>query len=320
MPPKSSKKKRRSRVSHQRKSTANALIVNKGFKIILFLLIASLILVSSFWLFIGKILSLNGFSSNLLISGSSLEQEKHSNFFIIFRPEKNNIKVISLDNEIKIAVIGDYGEYPLRSVVPLFEIENKDNQFKKSVFSFGLDFFVSDLISLKKDINFSTKSDLQKFFQQIVFDPGFKQDLNIGEKMQMMAMVNRLRQDQIEFVKVSSLDDWQTLVSKDLTEYQEPECKVAVINTTSQAGLATKIALIIKSLGASIIRVDDSSQLEDKTKLLINPESRDRCKFTLLSSQKMFPFTPQISQSDEATSVYRADLVILAGHDMDQLW
>lgn len=319
MPAKAARRKRTRRKKSQGISSIK-LFFSRFFQFILALIFLAIALVIIFWLYFAFFVEFQGLSKNILIGSAISDQEKATNYVLVLRSDQNSAQVISFDRELMIPIIGDYGDYPMRSVLPLLELEKKDNQFIRSVFSFGLDFYVSDVITSKDEITLSSPKQVDKLVQDLVFSSRLKNNISLTDRLKILSFINSLREDQKEIIQVNSTEQWDRLVSKELSEYQEPECKVAVINTTVQSGLATKIALILESNGSSIIRIDDSNLNQEKSSILINPNTKESCSLTLESSKNVFPFHPQVKEDILARDEYRADLVILAGQDMDQLW
>ena len=95
-------------------------------------------------------------------------------------------------------------------------------------------------------------------------------------------------------------------------------CPVAIINTTSEAGLANALSSILEKSAFSIIKRDSNTDNLEQTKIIYNANEVS-CGGLLDKLSKVFP--PSVAIADETEALnHRADLVIYLGQDLANLY
>lgn len=96
------------------------------------------------------------------------------------------------------------------------------------------------------------------------------------------------------------------------------DCPVAIINTTSESGLATSLARMLEKSSFSIIKKDSNTDNLEQTKVFYNPNEQS-CGQLLEKLDKIFP--PSLVSMDETETLnHRAALVIYIGKDLADLY
>ncbi|KUK79529.1 MAG: hypothetical protein XD95_0321 [Microgenomates bacterium 39_7] len=91
-------------------------------------------------------------------------------------------------------------------------------------------------------------------------------------------------------------------------------CSIAVLNGTEISGYAQLLSSILESSGYRVVRVDSS--LDKSESSIIAFSKKEECEqLGLKLSDKLFDGFAQLTQSDDITQRYRADLVILLGEE-----
>lgn len=96
------------------------------------------------------------------------------------------------------------------------------------------------------------------------------------------------------------------------------DCPVAIINTTSESGLANSLANMLEKSSFSIIKKDSNTTNLEQTKIFYNP-SETSCGQLLEKLDKIFP--PSLVSIDEVEALnHRAAMVIYIGRDLADLY
>lgn len=94
-------------------------------------------------------------------------------------------------------------------------------------------------------------------------------------------------------------------------------CPLAVINTTKQNGLASRLADLLTQKGISIIRRDNAAEDLTESYLLLNPEN-SACQ-SLIANWQIFQPEIEIKEDLAKVQSYRAGAVLFIGQDLAKL-
>lgn len=95
-------------------------------------------------------------------------------------------------------------------------------------------------------------------------------------------------------------------------------CPVAIINTTTETGLATSLANMLEKSAFSIIKRDSNTDSLERTKIVYNT-NEPSCTYLIDKLNKVFP--PSVLIADETETLnHRAALVIYIGQDLANLY
>ncbi len=95
-------------------------------------------------------------------------------------------------------------------------------------------------------------------------------------------------------------------------------CPVALINTTSEAGLASSLASILEKSAFSIIKKDNNQQNLEQSKIFYDPDEKN-CAPLLDKVKEILP-TGSVVANQEEVLAHRAALVIYIGRDLADLY
>lgn len=96
------------------------------------------------------------------------------------------------------------------------------------------------------------------------------------------------------------------------------DCPVAIINTTSESGLANSLASMLEKSSFSIIKKDSNADNLEQTKVFYNPNEKS-CGRLLEKLKKIFP-PSLVSINETETLNHRAAMVIYIGKDLAGLY
>lgn len=197
-----------------------------------------------------------------------------------------------------------------------FNVENK--QLVLTDLS-GVDF---DLSILEKEATLAAelkKNLLYSFLLDVAFEQSFvypSTDLSREELLSFFKDKPRY----YFFLKDSDLLWREQKFEKKLPSLSKPtfDCPVALINTTSEAGLASSLASILEKSAFSIIKKDNNKQDLEQTKIFYDPDEKN-CAPLLEKMQKILPTDLVVADREEVLS-HRASLVIYIGRDLADLY
>jgi len=90
------------------------------------------------------------------------------------------------------------------------------------------------------------------------------------------------------------------------------DCSIAVLNGTEISGYAQLFSSILESSGYRVVRVD--SLLDRSETSIVAISKKETCEqLGLMLSEKLLNGTAKLTQSDDITQRYRADLVVVLG-------
>src|SRR5579859_6829302 len=186
-------------------------------------------------------------TQNFLFVPRLMDGYKGKILFAHLSPKEHKLDLVFLNSELESEVIGGYGNYQLKSLWPLLNIDHKDSYFLSAAGTFFLQNIVDQVIPTQHvPQNFS---DLQTLFRQ-----------NIFKQLILYRFLSSLSPQQVSTYQVDTFTDWQKIQEK--LHYPQPDtqCSIAVINTTTTTGLGNTVANIIEKSGYPVIRVTTVSQ------------------------------------------------------------
>ncbi len=256
-------------------------------------------------------------NSNLVLVASEKYKTPSHVFVLHFRPTDQKLIVAKIQADQSVPVIGGFGQYPLRSVWPLLQMEKKPAEFNQAAFSYGLGEIIQG-IGEAPDAMWDTQPDkLKTSLVQALRSQKFT-SLSVKDQLILFLYTTQLSTDKIEVHEVSSLEKWADVRQQLTLAFPEPECSVAVVNTTSQAGLASTISQVIEQTGYPVIRVTDSKTNLAKTHIFYATEPTN-CSVQAESISQVVPFEVEIAPDTAMTQLYRASIVVEVGQDVSQV-
>ena len=203
----------------------------------------------------------------------------------------------------KFSVLGNYGDYELRSVYPLLQLKKQSNQFIRASFSRGLNLLLDQQVALTELNNLSQTGQERLLLWQLI-------------KSRQLGLVTRA-----QLIKtVGQLGDWQ-IKHQDLAAgepVKRPQswnkCSLAVINTTSVSGVANKLGEALKAQQFRVVRVDDLAENQQKSSLFWSGQDSE-CGILAKKLQILLPNSASMTTEAAVLNKYRAEIVIFLGED-----
>lgn len=267
-----------------------------------------LLLMGSIWVAGPHLFALDNYKNILFIS-PEIDSSKSKIYLAYFFPNTNEI-TLSMIESAPVSVLGGYGDYELNKVYPLLEIEKKKPDFRLSAMSWGTETIVDQIIEIDDEAELKTKKQLQ----QQLWQGAINRIVNPSQAVELLKAFFFTKSIPVEQL---AINQEPTLV-KELNVLNNvilyEDCLVAVVNTTEEVGLASKISTIIEKNGAVVIRITDQNSPYQLSTFSFDPDNNS-CQS--LSERLRVLFPGQIIKQHQAQlqHEYRADLIIFIGKD-----
>jgi len=220
-----------------------------------------------------------------------------------FYKNTNSINVIGINKDIKSELIGGYGEYQLKAVEGILEIDKKGSGYIKSAFGYFLKHGVDEVINYSPTNNFPrNKNDLLKLF------------LTNRETILDGLIVKDIKDEDITFIEINSKEEWQNFLKKQITWKIDDQCTVAVVNSTDTSGLASELSLVFENSGVEVVRSTNNLWGESETTLFSDDE--EDCLEVKSRIRSISPIELNEVADKSKTSQYRANIVLFIGDEL----
>jgi len=249
----------------------------------------------------------------ILLTSSSINDDKGIFMLAHVGSEITEPRLFVLPASTLVQLPDDYGEYELGAVLPLLNLDEKSEAYKRAVFSriFGVP--VSAFLAVSEPT-----LTIQKFgrIQQILQFAALKQLRYMQTPWLEAAIVPLLSERHV--VITNTLEDIRKQLQQNVTRTlsrSQLSCTLAIINTTPKSGLAGELAAMLEQSGVRVVRITDSSQEFERSKFVVDL-SRQECGWVKALVQSWF-FTELelVSESSVAESEYRAWGAVFIGAD-----
>lgn len=283
------------------------------FRRILYLVLSVVFIILILYFFVfPSILNRDMQPKNILIVSSKLDVPSNYIYFAHISNSESKNYYYNIPAQETVDIPNGYGEYPLQSVYGLLKIDKKDDQFIRATFSEILGISIDEVVSLNSQLNDLEEQKLASFFLssaiQDLFEfkiRNFVKPLYLHYQSKNISINNLNNPGEIADYK----DKIATIIGD---EYQY--CSVAVINSSQVNGLAKKKSQIVESTGALVVRVDDSDEKLNITKIYFGNEPVN-CKNLANKISNIFYQKPEILSIDELNNAqqYRAKVIVVVG-------
>jgi hypothetical protein len=272
-------------------------------------------------------------------------------FIFSLDPQEKKAIILSLPPKTFIETIHGYGDYPLESVYKLGEQESwGGGEFFTSSLQENLRIPIDGYVLIPdfKETNLPSKPRgfILACFMDLFWGRN-KTNLKKGDIASLWLNFKKIRQDKISIVDLEKIDIAEKIILPDGTEgfkinpqkfkkvalefFKDPQIRqenleVAVLNSTSYSGLATRVADLIENMGGRVVEVGEiknskfpaspaMSADRQAGRQIPNSKCELRSKkelkkiYTLRKLEKVFGCQWQ----EEEAGDYRGDLVLIVG-------
>lgn len=251
-------------------------------------------------------------AKNILIVSSKLDVPSNYIYLAHVTADDDKNTIIRIPSDQNVNVPNGYGEYQLQSVYQLLKIDKKDDQFIKATFSELLGVVVNEVITIDEQLNEIQENEFSNFFLGVAI-----QNLK-SLKLQRLSspLFLHYNSKNIQVFDIGNIPDLQNYFSylKTVSAELSQNCSVAVVNATGENGLARQVANLIETTGALVVRVDDTQEIQEQTKIYYTKNQVD-CEQLAQSISGVFYQKPEILSIEqlENSQQYRAEIVMVIG-------
>ncbi len=279
---------------------------------VLVLVVLGVLLLGSVWVAGPHLFALDN-HKNILFVSSEIDSSESQIYLVYFFPATQEVTV-SVIQSGQVSVLGGYGDYELKKVLPLLTMERKKTDFKLAAMSWGMEAFIDHIVEIKSVTHIETKKQLQQQLWLAVLSH-LTTPKELVELAKAFFFIKTVPIEQVTFVQhltpVSQLD-----MLDDVVLYEN--CNVAVVNTTQKAGLASKMTRIIEKNGAVVVRITDQTSPYQLSTFSFDA-THGSCQSLSERLQVLFPHQVVKKNHNQLQQEYRADLIIFIGNDLAHL-
>lgn len=281
-------------------------------------------------------------------------QSAKSLALLIVRGKENTATLLPLPDTLLVETLRGYGVYKASSLFGLADLEKLPPAFVEQTLGFQFGVNVQDLIEIKPQINQQisqqinqpmTPSVLQRMFaQSLLFR--LPSSLSYSDRYRLWKFFGAMRKDQLGIIDTLSSSlikpvDQHTKDEKPKDEivyvpdflkldafvsslFADPDIRkenraIAVVNTTGEARLATRIARALNLMGFNVVNIAQTSNTLEKTRLDLEQKELFPTK-TVQTVQDFFRLdTKEVIVNQQHALEYRADIVLFLGADIAKL-
>jgi len=248
--------------------------------------------------------------------------------FLSLDPTTDTVTLLSFPPNLVIQTAYGYGDYKVDSLLKLGQIEGLDDLLLTSSLQQTLGLPVYSLVKLDNSINSNT---WQRELKTNLILKSLTSTIPLKDAIKFIRQLNVVRADKIDYIDLAAtrlvyediLRDESRVLKLDLkrldgfvgsnlssSAYRANQPTVAIINTTSEPGLASRATRILVNTGVDVVSQSDNLDHLEISKIIINtPQLKDTITTKLLT----YFFSPQIEEG--STDSYRADIVLFLGTD-----
>jgi hypothetical protein len=235
--------------------------------------------------------------------------------FVSAHPQEQRATIVVINGELPVE-LPQYGTYPVRSVAGLLSLDKVDPQYVHGVYSLALTQLVTNVWS-STSLPTTTVDPSSHRLKQILWEAAWQDhDTSWLDKFLWLSWLKQLSDRELRIHTVTTQAEWhrlqdETALNSDLTE----QCLTAVVNATGQNGWASTTSVMLENTGLVVIRVTDTPDRADHSKLLVSPKAAERCDVLVELLKKSWPSSLQVVMDEAQTDHYRASLVLVVGED-----
>lgn len=269
------------------------------------------------------------------------DSEQYRAWVVIAQSEQRQkaVQILPLPDDLLIPVLGGYGRYPSKAVVGLYKLDRQPMSWFAQSISLELGIEVHGVVLIDQgdhpDLLISSSLSLDDLKKHLMSSALMQQysTFPVLDRIRMVQRFQSVNQFQIDEVDLHSsflqqgeegvvvdpikFDRFASGVIADLA-VKEEGVSVAVLNTTSGSGIATRIARAISNMGVDVVRIESASSevgVQSRTKIVLSREELEDSR-TLRAIETVLPRDQvQIKVDAQQAQRFRGSIVILIGEN-----
>ncbi len=253
-------------------------------------------------------------SKTIVIVSSTKDKSDNQIMVAHFKPEDSVITAAAIPADQPVMVAGGFGEYPLRSVWPLLDMENKDDAFIRSAFSFAVGEAIDGVVVTSEATIPTSQFELQTEMRQAIQHRSVA-GLGLKDQLALYFFTTQLPSEKVRIKSLDVWEAWERYRGELGLLFPEADCPVAVVNTTNQSGLATAVAKVVEQSGYTVVRVTDNPEAEPHSRVAYAADSEE-CQVKAASLGHLFPQKVEVTADSATTQTYRAKIILELGEDI----
>jgi len=261
-------------------------------------------------------------------------------FVFSLDPEEKNAVILLLPSKTFLEVVHGYGDYPLESIYQLGEIEDYDggillSESLQENLRIPIEAY---LVVANSNFKFQMSNIKKYIVDSLRFSlVNSKTNLTKWDLFRLWLETRKIRQDKMTLLDLEELDTTERFTFPDGTEglkidfqkfkkialsyfkdskIRQENLEIAVLNSTSYSGLATRVADLIENIGGRVVEIGETekSKIQNpKSKCEIRSKREFKKSYTLRKLEKVFG----CQWEEEDTGDYRGDVVLIV---TEQYW
>lgn len=243
-------------------------------------------------------------TQNILFVPNNKDGQEDQIILASINENSQKVFVYQFPTQLKSNVLGGYGEYPLGSVLPLLQMEKKDDHFILATFS---NIFQHSVTSFYQRQSNEAELDKAKFIGML---------LKQRKTWALAWQVYKLDSSSLLIKRVGNWEEWGQALSSQLVGKVNDHCSVAIVNTTRTNGLASQLSNILEKSGVEVVRTTDSIWDKSTTAIYQTPDENGECDSVVKIIQSVSPVVLQTSFDETKPTQYRAKIVFFIGDEL----
>lgn len=246
---------------------------------------------------------------NILFVSSDLESESSVLYLASMGDSATQTTLFTIDAAQSV-MVESYGEYPLRSVVPLMLIDKKDPWFIRATLSVVLGVVIDEVVVQSRPLQHAEDMGGPINIESL-WKEGFSPQHLVLRQIVADAKI-------VPIQNIVDLVQQRELVRNPQTT-KDTRCSVAVVNATGFAGAATNFAELLEKNSFNIVRVVADEQLsQGQNGIYVNQKASKECTSLVERISFTRAMRPAIRQESALRNFgqYRADIVVVLVSDL----
>lgn len=272
-------------------------------------------------------------ADRFIVSAAQADAQ-HNHVLLVSVNQQAETEFVWLNGTEKITIPGGYGEYELRSMVPLLTLESSPSGSLAVGLTHGLGAVITQVVvmpewtGLPENIETLSAAAQKRLLTRFFLTAALRELPSLDRARQLAGLYVLMTRA----AYLSETDPAPVLSPQDLPKYTRDHplvserlaqaCPLAIINTTDQSGLANSTSAILEQSGAQSVRVEHQDESRQTSVVMVSEEHLAECDSILRLVQYVFPTQTHVEtvNSDQLLSRYRAKVVLLLGTDVAEYY